>query len=617
MRATNLISPGGCALSITVPRGDELAPLLLDGLRRDAFVMEIGAYRQPVLPQETEFPTVFAILWERLRTFLGETNQPSLTCIIQAQYLDGTFETLVGVQPSFSQLFLAKWSHSDPLDLANVRQPLSFVRDELATAPYLDGQLRGVSEIRGDDVAVARYFVRSVLEPADTSKASNGDLSAMYKLEPSARQRGFVNIDSFAPSSPIPTRASENAYYFALLAIATEHPVTLSPSDLAWFEFLHTSFQVSWGFPLLAKQREELVTLKQINDSEQRNRERLQGQIEQMEYIRAVAKELSHEIHTHIVPTTYRLLGALDPGMMLDNGRVFEMFDANEMAKGSVFWRDSSSAQRVTALHDADENDDEVNRRFVATAIHLMLGTPEFRHCQTSAELIAQAMVAVDSESRAQSDPGLMALLHAALDSPYRGHGLLKEICFAPRDTKRKVSLFAVAVRLLLVVGLHNRHFRVNLKDRGGNSISFTRSDFGQSAVLARDAAWYKLPALPGIKGVRHVDWIRPLAMLVGNGLQRLKEDHGVQVSTVDLMENAGSCTISCHITEVAEQPGAFARVIAQLDGAGQMTAGECSTSNLLAPYHILHKQLARPELTNRITPTINKATQRLELTIA
>lgn len=586
--------------SWTVPVGGEaLAGFFLDGLRKDAFLMEWGAYREPALPRDNEFPSVFASFWERVHTLLKWHTEPCLVCIAQVQYPDSSYESLVCVQSSAlgTERVFHQWKPKRALPIDTIQHPLE-AANQILRAETITTDIHSLAADPAD-IAVARYFVRPVLDERDRKRRRN--LTGLLALEPVARQKGFVHTESFMSSEQRDLGTFSDAYYASVLGLALPHGCVFSDEYLRWLEVLHVSFQLSWGFPLLAQKREELA--------------RQQEQASHLEEIRTVAKSLSETIERHVIGQAHRLLSLLDPGTMLDNNRLFPMFDSSEMNKSRVFWSGKTPKDRVVALHNPIKNDDESNRRFVAFAVHLILGTPDLHTFTTSEELIAAAR---NSLQTARFEMGLMRLLLEALERPFRGFNIIKEIWFAPRDTGREVSLLALAIRFVLTGGIHNQNFRAIVVDEAGHQIILTRSHLAHEQLFddAPDKArpWHESPHLRGVLGVRAIEWLQPFCALIANGLQHLSPGDAVFINDVRLIATEEGCEIRCDLNELI--PGQIGLIKKLYDDVAHMTAGECSPHNLRGPMRELRDRISRPDLVSRMDFSIDDSTKTLRLAI-
>jgi hypothetical protein len=519
-----------------------LARLLLESLRRDAYVMEANAYQTPAITESDQaFRRVFAQLYEQLRGLFG--TQLTAVVAVDARGAE-TREVLAG----FGQLDVLDISRTSPTShlglLAEQNDPVVAIWEFASGVCSSIRQLGSLGDLRNESVVlVAPYLVHStaVAPPKDygaqldTWGSGVGDL--MYT-------RPF---QALSPTNQVPSKFADS-YYTAVLLLFLPPSAASSELHLDWVEALHIMFQMSWGFPTLGK------NLRKIEEMEERET-LLKNEADRDNAIRKLTQSVVEKIRGDVRKHTDELLRELAP--------TYKGLDSQELGRLFVpskypLWRDSEN-QPLLPLHkfEADESEDKSQARAL-----IQFGIFEILQVETPRvplrDLRARALEAIDIQLGSASNGAQRAfqmLLSRMSEANKHEFFLLRELTLSLSAPDRELPLYAIAARLLLrpVAG----EFFVEIRGNTAERIKLTQDNV--VAEFDKSVPWGN-PNLPkrlliygpvvrtGPKGFHHGKWVLPFVDLIGTHLQIRGDQDKVYVASVTMTHLEGDTVIECNL---------------------------------------------------------------------
>lgn len=514
----------------TLDPSDQIATVLLEGLKRDAFVMEYSAYQQPDIPSDDEFASLYSVRYEQLHKLLGWPSV-RLACITQLRKPDGLYQSIYCVQ----------WERSTPPFVRRTPKSGDNLIDDLSS-PFQTLRNRGIIDAivaRTNDareredlqqalatpsVAVAPYYVSAVLNKRDTEYE---DLARVLRLEGAAMRNGFLLTEPFLDDGNSPTaRLPRDAYFASVLGLAIPDGVVPNPGWLRWLELMQISFQLSFGFPTLARNKARAAQEKLAFN-------RLQRQNEQLEGIRRAAVALAEVIDNQVNEKKFELLQLTHVDHEFDRQGLAFQFDA-VVAPDKPAVLLACSDGPIEQLHKP-HIDNLVNQAFVAYVIHSILAVPS-NHCRTRADVIASA-AQVLREPGPSYHPVLIRLLTACLAQHRVGFEILKHLCYSPKRESRALAFFSIAIRLLVSRSIP-KDFKVTLINEFGSAVTITAEnahDVGFQESVPSSEEWGHSPQLPSADDRRHLRWLAPFVDFVTKAMQKGSPTDRVYVPEVIL----------------------------------------------------------------------------------
>ena len=549
----------------TLDPSDQMATVLLQGLKRDAFVMEYSAYQQPEIPSDDEFASLYSVRYEQLHRLLGWPSL-RLACITQLRKLDGSYQSIYCIQWERSTPpFVQRTPRSDDNLIDDLGSPFQTLQnrgiiDAIVTRSNSDAEREDLRKALAppDLCAVAPYYVSAVLNKVDTEYE---DLARVLRLEGAAMRNGFLLTEPFVAHGSQPTtRLPREAYFASVLGLGIPDGIEPNPAWLRWLELIQISFQLSFGFPTLARNKARAAKEKIAFNQ-------LQRQNEQLEAIRRAAVALAGVIDNQVNEKKFELLQLTHVDHELDRHEMAFQFDA-VVAPDKPAVLLACSDGPIEQLHKPHV-DDQINQAFVAFVIHSILAVPA-NHCRTRADVVASA-AQVLREPGPSYHPVLIRLLSACLERHRIGFEILKQLCFSPQRESRALAFFSVAIRLLVSRSIP-KDFKVTLVNEFGSTVTLTADnahDVGFQASLPSSEEWGHNPQLPSADDRRHIRWLAPFVDFVTRAMQRGSPTDQVHVPEVILAmprlgEEDALLSISCTLN--GDTPDSLDRLQTALD---------------------------------------------------
>ncbi len=561
---------------------DSRESLFLRSLRRDAFIMEVGAYEDPALPDDDEFKVMFRDLCEQLGAIFPEGF--CAVSVTDAKVRKFGRRVLTGFSNAidFPQVVSFSPTAEHPRLSSLVTEPRKVV-DLYVNQALVGGSGWSPSSDAGI-TAVAPYFVRPFV--GDKPQNRLLDIIAFYERHGSDF---FIRTRPFVLPAMDPVSAYDDAYYAAALFVFLNSRDQLDNTVLDLLEAIHISFQLSWGFPTLAKERSRA-------ERELKDKKRAERYNKDLREIVGIARRLNDVIRNELLTESANLVQALIPGRMLDNRDFVSLFDGDD-----VIWEGDTGDLREIVKHHNPTEDRRSDEAFVAFAVHTLYG--ENPHAQRSADSMRQSALRIIEERKARH-PALGRLMMRALVEPGDGIEMLKRLALRPHQSGEEMSFYALAVRILTAIGTFNPDFTVNLESPG-RVLTMTYHDFDDKydKFFMPHFPLYVQPCFPPINEVAHFEWVGPFVELISDGLQQRSTDDHVSVSSVTMAtpSKAGNpYEVRCALVE--DQLGAIDKVASLfesvLDGAHDST----KTHNFRRPARALRERLREADLEALVT---------------
>lgn len=502
------------AMDDVIDRPAGWADALLSSLRRDAFVMEAGAYEEPALAKVEAYRRLYPTVHRQLQHLFG----PDILTIvaIDAQVReDGRAperQMVLGYQwdrngdggeplfrivkeatgwPSLSQAAV------DPKNLA------AFASDPFPITTVLDAWSRATRAPAR--FVIAPYVVRPVFSPKPST-----DLIKVLDMMGSDQARQFLHTAAFTTNEP-PIAAADwlDAYYLALLFVVC--PAEAELANMLWLEAVHISFQLSWGFPLLAAQRQRAIEMANQN--------------RRLARVQSVAEEVATALRRAVQNETSRILKELDHARFLDNEELTSCFSVGgeELNTGGTC--------SVKAQHHADSSD-QVNCNFVAFVIHRLFEEP-VKSELTSSGLLESARRVILAQPAPW--PHLLRLL---LDNPRDGFEVLKELCLGVHREGGQFSFYSLAVRLL-IRRTTEPPLRVTIRSKSSAWELSSDVPTGYRSPDVTSSLTYADPRFPSPRTatIAPATWVNPLVRFVEALQVKTKDKQHVFVSEVAIVD--------------------------------------------------------------------------------
>lgn len=494
-----------------------LAEAFLASLKRDAFVMEAGAYENPALAHQTEFERLYPAVHRQLQCLFGHDVLSVLAVDAQIKDDDNTRarEMVLGYHwqrdggdpPVFCRV--AAGSLLAPLSKV-LWDPEQVIETYSSAVFPLEAAIQNwtlATGIQQRSWTIAPYVVRPVFNRRPSRHLS--DVLELMESKPGAE---FLHTSAFPQSDARPAVEWSDAYYLATLFVLTSEP----PAGplLPWLEALHVSFQLSWGFPVLAAQRQIAVDMKAQNT--------------RLKRVQHLAQSVSERLRESVLNETAKILRELDHGQFLNNEELEPLFDTS----GLTIYRGAGYSVETRHRPNASE---AVLRNFLTVAFHRLFsqepesGWTEDHLLQATTEIINR---------QAASWPPFQKLLHGCLEHPSNGFQIFKELCLSPHREDGELSFYSFALRVLIRQGAE-APLRVVVRSNEGNEWTLTLKSL--NSFRNSDDLNFATPRFPRARGLAPKLWAIPLVDFVESLQIRPLENNHVFVSQISIEDHAGA----------------------------------------------------------------------------
>jgi hypothetical protein len=506
-----------------------LAEAFLTSLRRDAFVMEAGAYEDPALAQQTEFERLYPAVHRQLQCLFGQDVLTVLAVDAQIKDRDNAraremvlgyhWERDGGELPVFCRVAAGSlllplsevlWKPEQLSTYSSVAFPLKSALQDWTLA----------TGIQPRNWTIAPYVVRPVF-----SRRPSRHLLEVLELMESKLGDEFLHTSAFLHTDASPTHEWSDAYYLASLFVLTSQP---PPGPLLpWLEALHVSFQLSWGFPVLAAQRQIAVDMKAQNTRLRR--------------VHDLAQTVSQRLRESVLNETAKILRELDHGQFLDNEELEPLFDTGEQ----LIYR--GAGYSVETRHRPNVSEAAL-RNFLAVAFHRLFGhEPESGWTE---DYLLQSTTEIINKQAAPWPP-FQKLLHSCLEHPINGFQIFKELCLSPHREDGELSFYSFALRVLIRQGAE-APLQVVVRSNEGNEWALTLKSL--DTHRKSDDLTFATPRFPRAKRLAPKLWAIPLVRFVESLQIRPLENNHVFVSKIAIEDHAGADVLMSITLDVSPQ---------------------------------------------------------------
>jgi hypothetical protein len=528
--ATVQIHVNGCIRGHLVELPAKFADLLVQSLRRDAFVMEAFNYQEPAVAQAPEFQAVFDLLFRQVAALYGDSA--SLVLAIDAHGCrkrnSAERERIIVTGFGMEGANCRAWRHtfapatSAPPFLSKSLSYGDILKFCSAATPESSGIFEGL-QCKTQKAIVSPYLVRPVSD----------SFTGMSFQEILKRWTEAYGISQLMHTQPyldsIPERLSEfeNAYFSAALCVFVPPELIHDETKRNYLEAIHLSFQISWGLPALEEQRRESGEFVQ-------QQQELGRRYESFRQLRTKVHLISLEVQGRL----HQLVRELDPGTGFDREDIAGLFDP---PPSKEIWNGLDVT--VTNIHDYKEQLKREIEALIYFAIHSSFGLSPDRTLTLSDLRSASG----DLVERARCTITTRSFYNAILAGDQAAFRLLKAIAFPIRRDSRAISLYSFAVRLFLdtIAGdtLQVRIFH------DGAYIALNARTFLEELTRER---FLKNPRFPTKPGEKPAVWALPLSKLIGIELSGALPDQHVMVRSIDLVsvKNGDLCRVVCRLEQ-------------------------------------------------------------------
>jgi hypothetical protein len=517
------------------------AQLLLESLRRDAYVMEANAYGTPTITKsEYAFAVVFQQLYRQLQGVFG----PELKVVVAIEAHGKSREALAAFKGSDVSEFKRTSTAPETLTQLNgfvappdsnpVRAVWGFA-SSICTIPPTWSQEPDEFGI-AYTALIAPYLVRRIKDKPPT------DLDTQLSTwQPCASDLMFTRPYQTNRDCNPQITVFADAYYAAVLLLFVPTSIALTNAHLDWLEAFHTAFQMSWGFPALG---EELRAKEKAEEKSEEMRRQATRDEEIRTRLKTIAGKIERQLND-IRKETDQLSETVAPSSIgLDNTMFADLFKGD---RNRSVWEGSDFS--VKPRHDYSADPQEGPALVHYGIFRLLHAIPETR--MTCAALRESAVTLIDKTLSPQRE-----LLERLVEADEHAFNLLKELTYNLNIRGREVSFYAIAVRLLLCpVG---ENFQVVISDAsliGEKTITLNNQTLVQASCHTFDAgpfspSLFMKPSLPGIPTCEHRNWVMPMVDLIGNELQRSKArpHNKVAVTEVRMTRLDNQSKIECQL---------------------------------------------------------------------
>jgi hypothetical protein len=271
-----------------------LPKLLVDSLKRDAYVMEANAFQTPEIPRSEEaFKGVFRQFFSQLEDQL----KSPLTAVLAIDSLTPT----TGSRDAVVLLMIHDTEYFGRTDspqierlslLASSDDPASHIlkfASELRSGSEVCEQIAKLPQVRANQrIILAPYLVRSTAPPPSTEY--NVQLKKWAE-----HVNDFMYTRPFYPGvTPAPQLFADSYYTAALYLIAPQS--RQAELDLDWVEALHLMFQMSWGFPTLGNKLKKIEEMQEQDRQLRDQQEQLLAHRDLLNFIRGPARQIADQV---------------------------------------------------------------------------------------------------------------------------------------------------------------------------------------------------------------------------------------------------------------------------------------------------------------------------------
>jgi hypothetical protein len=586
----------------------KLEALFLETLRRDSFVMEVSAYRQPSMPDPSSFAEIYGAFNRQVCAALrgspyfcvsGIQIQPSAA-------FDGRAKVLPGPQICCST------GNSD-------YEPLSFdssgrcvIEWIVNTAPTLSNCAAGLRE---SYASLVEKPTKRILVPYIVMPSLAAPLPSSFNEILRLRRTLGANISSFVYTQPLalidpfPVNRFTDAYYKAALLVIVEDKAEITAELLDRLEAIHIGFQLSWGFPALSAQRAHVEAREREHDLRNEH-------FNELLHVRALAQSLTVLLRDKVQPVSDRILASVNRDTPFDNTAALLKAFALD---GDPLW--SENGMTVLSLH-RPSSDDETNRRWLGFTILRLLGQDPSPSVRNVADLFQQVRDYVSAQY--SSDPFPESLLLRILNgnvplvmnnqdisTSHKSHQFLRYAVYEMVAPGSSPLLYCLALRLFLTnVG---PSFSVVILTDPTN-VTIKKEDLldSTSEAALNDSA----PRFPLLPEVSHKQWIQPFVHLIGNALQTTDSKNKVWVNGVQLFKNPYGAHVVCQLQ--SRSPDSLANVKAtfkaQQEAAYTNGVGPAERHDLASACYRFFSSLREAKLIDRITLHVTDDTITLKV---
>jgi hypothetical protein len=505
----------GAVLS-SEPVQSQLIELLVESLRRDAFVMEAFNYEAPALAEPEDFSRVFELLYRQTIGLFGKRT--FLTAVIDAHGCrnrdTGQFErrvlTGVGHPDQICQIWQARPAPAVqqlPKLAACVETPQTILQFCSQVTPALEKFLTCHPLDTNTVPVISPYLVTSVKQSFTGLKYRQ----IIECWERTKKSPELLFTHSFVHGAPENIASFRDSYFSAVLLVFAPQTSRIDESRISCLEALHLSFQISWGIPALEEQKRELDQLRRESDDTRKRSESFRQ-------LQVLAHTISRKIYEH----GQQLIRELDSGTGIDVEDLAYLF-----VNSTRIW--TGKEVSIHGLHDypgesATVQDLNAAQAIIYYAIHRIFDKLPSNNL-TISELRQSAEKLVLSPE-ARSNPTLTALLQRILQGDAFAFNLLKVITGRIHTVNVELPFYALATRFFLGPVDDNFSVEIAYSDR---TVTLTRATFWDSSLaedLLEKPCFSSMDAKPK-------EWLLPLVDLIAVQLRGLSANKDVLVPKV------------------------------------------------------------------------------------